>query len=177
MEPQTISVHWFTFLTTLSFGRDPLLQLRWNSWGFSTVSLGFLGNDSPLPITKKSMWPLGNVSRALKQCLANIWRLQRLHLHSKVEISRVLKSYMAFCGEFCLLMKIFLNPAKLKEGEVWLGCSVTLERMKCLVIFFWSSLNSFVVAVAKPVWSGLKGFLVSNVTPLVTLSIEQEPCK
>lgn len=49
--------------------------------------------------------------------------------------SRDLKSYMSFCGEFCLLIKIFLNPAKLKEEAVWLGCSVTLERMKYLVIF------------------------------------------
>lgn len=53
-------------------------------------------------------------------------------------------------------MKIFLNPAKLKEEAVWLGCSVTLERMKYLVIFSGVQLNSFVVAVAKPVWKWLK---------------------
>lgn len=138
----------------------PLATAGMKFLGFQHSFIGVFGNDSPLPITKKGLWPLGrsscNVSRALKQCLANIWQLQRLHLFSKVEISWILKSYMSFCGEFCLLRKIFLNPAKLNEEAVWLGCSVTLERMKYLVIFSGVQLNSSVVAVAKPMWKWLK---------------------
>lgn len=34
--------------------RDPLLQLRWNSWGFSTISLGFWGMTLPSPSPRRA---------------------------------------------------------------------------------------------------------------------------
>lgn len=151
----------FLFTDGHSLPHCPLVQTHCYSWGEISGVLAqfhwlFLGNDSSfLPITQKGLWPLNqsscSVNRALKQCLANIRRLQRLHLLIKVKISRFLKSYMSFCGEFCLLMKIFLNPAELKEEAVWLshwrGWNTWL---------FFVELNSFVAAVAKPMWKWLK---------------------
>lgn len=116
-----------------------LAHFHWVFWGMSLLF--------PPHHQERLLWPLDrsscNVSRALKPCLANIWRLQRLHLFIKVKISRFLKPYMSFCGEFCLLMKIFLNPAKLKEEAVkaWMLCHIGEDEMPGY--FSWSSVKFF----------------------------------
>lgn len=54
----------------------------------------------------------------------------------------------------------------------WMLCHIGEDEIP--VFFSGLQLNSFVVAIAKPMWKWLKGLQGINVTPLVTISIQQE---